>query len=407
MGKRAWAAAAILSVTVHLGAVYFTLAKKPDIELAGGSELQSVMIGAAAFNTIQAGSIANVADSKPPEVVEAVRAKAIEQVTPTPPVTESITVKTREPVPVAPVTAQSAPPSRPVEQSETAPLESLKLEPARPQLAYAQSAAKPPDVLPAQPNTTSRENPAETKPLDSRSEPTKALEPVKAESHPAKPVQAQKPEPVAEVQLSRPEEQAPKKEVAEKLQEVKPVEQEAVQAKSVVSASEPKNTIEPVAEVPVPRTRPKDRPRKIAKTTPERPKKTKKKTRKNSDSNTKAGAGGKSGRTAQKGGSRNRAKGKSAGNSNVTNYPALVQRKLNRAKRSVGARGRRGATRDAVVAFVVKASGAVSSVRLVRSSGSAQLDKAALAAVRKAAPFPKIPAAAGRSKWPFRVPIGF
>jgi protein TonB len=59
------------------------------------------------------------------------------------------------------------------------------------------------------------------------------------------------------------------------------------------------------------------------------------------------------------------------------------------------------------VAFTVSASGGVTAVRLAGSSGSAVLDKAALDAVRRAAPFPPIPEDAGRSSWSFTVPLVF
>ena len=59
------------------------------------------------------------------------------------------------------------------------------------------------------------------------------------------------------------------------------------------------------------------------------------------------------------------------------------------------------------MSFVVSASGGVGSIRVVSSSGSPILDKAALETVRSAAPFPAIPANAGRSNWPFTVPLAF
>jgi protein TonB len=43
----------------------------------------------------------------------------------------------------------------------------------------------------------------------------------------------------------------------------------------------------------------------------------------------------------------------------------------------------------------------------VASSGSPVLDKAAVETVRRAAPFPVIPEGAGRSSWPFTVPLAF
>jgi protein TonB len=58
------------------------------------------------------------------------------------------------------------------------------------------------------------------------------------------------------------------------------------------------------------------------------------------------------------------------------------------------------------VSFVVRSDGDVSSVRLVRSSGSPDLDKTAVAIIRRAAPFPPIPPEADRATWAFTLPIG-
>ncbi|MBX9450583.1 MAG: TonB family protein [Mesorhizobium sp.] len=90
------------------------------------------------------------------------------------------------------------------------------------------------------------------------------------------------------------------------------------------------------------------------------------------------------------------------GNAAVSNYPGQVRRKLGRAVRY---RGReRG---EVLVSFTVSRSGSVSGVRIARSSGSPNLDKAALDTVRRAAPFPPIPDAAGRASWPFDLPLSF
>ncbi|MBD9373301.1 energy transducer TonB [Rhizobium sp. ARZ01] len=92
-----------------------------------------------------------------------------------------------------------------------------------------------------------------------------------------------------------------------------------------------------------------------------------------------------------------------AGNAAVSNYPGKVRNKINRVKRRVGGAG----SGIVMVSFTVSASGDVSSVRVAASSGQPELDQAALDAVRRAAPFPDIPEDAGRSSWPFSVPIAF
>lgn len=93
------------------------------------------------------------------------------------------------------------------------------------------------------------------------------------------------------------------------------------------------------------------------------------------------------------------------GSAAASKYPGLVQAKVTRAaKYPSKARGNAG---EALVSFTVGASGTVTKVALARSSGNDALDSAALAAVDRAAPFPPIPEAAGRSTWSFTVPVYF
>ncbi len=88
----------------------------------------------------------------------------------------------------------------------------------------------------------------------------------------------------------------------------------------------------------------------------------------------------------------------------VGNYPGKIVSKLRRALRYP--KGGR-ISGEAHVQFVVAANGRASSIRVVRSSGDARLDAAALETVQRAAPFPAIPAEAGRSNWTFTVPLVF
>lgn len=96
----------------------------------------------------------------------------------------------------------------------------------------------------------------------------------------------------------------------------------------------------------------------------------------------------------------------SAGNASVSNYPGKVAAKLRRAVRSISRAARSKARSDVHVTFVVNAGGGVGGVSVVRSSGSPELDQAAIAIVRRAAPFPPIPQEAGRSSWSFTLPLG-
>lgn len=81
-----------------------------------------------------------------------------------------------------------------------------------------------------------------------------------------------------------------------------------------------------------------------------------------------------------------------AGNSAASNYPGLVMRHLARAgKPSVRARG------AALIGFTIGPAGHLASLSLTRSSGSSDLDQAALEVVRSAGVFPRPPEGARRA----------
>lgn len=88
-----------------------------------------------------------------------------------------------------------------------------------------------------------------------------------------------------------------------------------------------------------------------------------------------------------------------AGNAAASNYPGLVQRKISRARRGLRYNGQRG---TAWVRFKISASGALTSVGVSKSSGSAKIDSIATRIVQRASPFPRPPKGARRS---FRIPI--
>ena len=81
-------------------------------------------------------------------------------------------------------------------------------------------------------------------------------------------------------------------------------------------------------------------------------------------------------------------------------YAARVSAKLRRARRGIDDNDARG---TAHVAFTIGSGGMISALRLVASSGNGDVDRAALATVQRAAPFPPPP----RSPFPIRVPIEF
>lgn len=92
----------------------------------------------------------------------------------------------------------------------------------------------------------------------------------------------------------------------------------------------------------------------------------------------------------------------SASAGDIMGYAARVRARV--AGNRPSGRGQRG---TAVVSFGVSRSGGLTYVRLSRSSGAAALDQAALAAVRRSAPFPPPPAGAPASRLAFSVPFYF
>jgi protein TonB len=92
----------------------------------------------------------------------------------------------------------------------------------------------------------------------------------------------------------------------------------------------------------------------------------------------------------------------SASTGDIMGYAARVRARV--AGNRPSGRGQRG---TAVVSFGVSRSGGLTYVRLSRSSGASALDQAAVAAVRRSAPFPPPPAGAPASRLAFSVPFHF
>lgn len=83
-------------------------------------------------------------------------------------------------------------------------------------------------------------------------------------------------------------------------------------------------------------------------------------------------------------------------------YLGRVIAQLHRAKPAgTGQQGR------AIVRFTIQRSGAVAGIGLAASSGNAAIDQAALAMVRRAAPFPPLPPEFGPASMPLTVPVNF
>lgn len=194
--------------------------------------------------------------------------------------------------------------------------------------------------------------------------------------------------------------------------EVAPTVEQPVQetVAALPAETEPVEEIEPLPDPPVPAPRPEvaENPVKKQAEVADNPKP---ETRKQARPAKKParGNGGASNANAQQASSAEDrgSAGSGAGNAAVSNYPGKVASRLRRALRYPKSALGGSRSGQAQVAFTVTANGQAVSIRIVGSSGSPALDQAAVDAVKRASPFPPIPAEAGRAQWPFAVPVLF
>lgn len=360
--KRKWLAAVAASCVLHAAVAMFFLTRDNDVVLIEGSQDAGItLLGNAPDDQASSGDISDT-------------------------VTNVTLITMLDAKPVETIDAQAVTDAEPVEAVETIAAETPvteKLEPV--------------------------EEVAQAEPAPERHEPT-----------PDAPVPEATVDPLPEILAADTINPVEDDNVVQK--PVEPVKVEPVEPAEAVPAEKPEKTV--VAEVDPQAKKPAEKPvakpvKKAAK--PDKPKKSAKPTEKPAEKPGKevarSGSGGKNqadtrrgasdgqanGTTATKGKSGNSA---SAGNAAVSNYPGKVVAKLRRALRGISRGARAKAQNDVHVGFVVNASGGVGSVRIVQSSGSADLDQAAMETVRRAAPFPPIPPEAGRSSWQFTLPLG-
>ena len=189
---------------------------------------------------------------------------------------------------------------------------------------------------------------------------------------------------------------------------VAPVEQPTLSAPASTSVS-PTNAVSVVASVPVTKVaavpqsdlapdsgpRPPERPTRPpveATKQPEKPvvKPATAAPRGNSVTNARAGTeSGAEDQRAARASSARAGKSTDAGNAAASNYPGQVMRKISRQRKP-----RTSARGVAHIAFAIGAGGQLTTVRVAKSSGSAELDQLAVQQIRRAGPFPPPPAGA-------------
>lgn len=181
--------------------------------------------------------------------------------------------------------------------------------------------------------------------------------------------------------------------------EAKPEQAPATDPPEVTSVTVPPTATPPVLateEVTAtePLTRPRTRPRDFAETLPPELRKPANKPRAQPQAKPAGNAAQSAKRGSDQGArtastnatSTGNGRNAAEGNAAASNYPGEVFRKISRVRRPrIKSRG------AALVAFTISGNGALASVGLQRSSGSADLDRAAIRIVQRAAPFPSPP----------------
>jgi len=329
------------------------------------------------------------------------------------------------------------------------------MEPSRPAEAVDQTEVTE-EETPEETEVVEPETPQETETVEQEPEvepeitdPTELAEAVEAtQPAPAEPVEtveAVTPEPVAETPEPDPVETDEPMQVAsyqggiavapdpvEEAQPAEATEVDPLEAVPEVTAVEPVTETEvaavtPVTEaleveaedaVPMPRIRPADvprieappKPKVVKKPEPKKPapKKaapapTRTTTTTRATTTRSLQASAPAGEQVGTGGTRQGASGQHL----VSSYAGKVAAHLRRHKRYPREAAAKRQSGTATVSFSISSSGGVRSARLARSSGNRAFDQEVVAMVRRAAPFPPIPSAIGKSSMTFTVPVRF
>jgi protein TonB len=240
----------------------------------------------------------------------------------------------------------------------------------------------PTEITPTE--TLSASVPTEVKPVETPPEPVE-LRVAEATPLEAKPVEV---EPVE----------------AKPVEEIKPIEAKPVEAKPVEPEPEVTKPVEKAEPVePKKPTKEKARVQKAEKA--EKARKAEAPKRGNAEADSRRGAATADNKSSAADSGRGRSREAGAGAAANSNYKGKVQSAIRRHTRTPSKAARMGITGRALVSFTVQPSGSAQNIVLASSSGNALLDDAALAAVRKASPFPRMPE--GMSQISLTAPIVF
>lgn len=385
--------ASLVSLVAHAAIFSFlaaTMVAEPEEpQEEAGSIVSVTILGDAEFDQLAAGDPEIVsAEEVEPDMVEPAEPEAVETETVEP-------VETAEAVPVETQQAE------PVETQQAEPVETQQAEPVE------TAEAQPVEAQPTEPVETV----TEAVPVQSsivQTEAVAALEPeVLTSAVPAEPVVTQ---PIASA-LPETVETTEATPVTPTVQPVETVQ--AVEATPVTPVEQPVEEIKPVEEKPVAKKPVEKKP--VEKKPVVKPKqKLVEKPKKKPDTKRQAGAQGDARQDRKKGsadgqeqanqnqnGSKNAGRSSNAGSAAVANYPGKVQSKIRRSVRVPSAFKREKASMSVRVRLTIGSSGALTSLSVARSSGVPELDKAVLDGVRRASPFPPLPAEWGKPSWSF------
>lgn len=381
--RKWWTVAIVASLLFHSAVALFFLEGDEQVLIEGSEQAGITMLGNASEDQVSSGDAVAETEVTTVTIVQNVMARTVETIA-----AEAVPVEATEVVETQQVEAEVAMAEpveevvseQPVDAVSEAPTEPALEAPVQPvQAAETIEEAPPAPAVDPAPQIMAMETIApETD--------TTAVPPVtdRAPAATAEIVEAT-PVEVTEAVREEPVKESLKEEVA------KPKKAEVKQPSPPKKAAEkpaPKKAEKKVAEKPAPAAK----------------------------SKAKAGSGGKNAGDSRKGAADGQeagttaASGKNgqmatAGNASVSNYPGKVVSKLRRALRYPSEARAQRLRGEVQVAFTVSSNGSVGGIRVVRSSGSPILDKAAIETVRRAAPFPAIPD--GRKSWPFTVPLAF
>ncbi|UES59066.1 TonB family protein [Roseibium aggregatum] len=214
---------------------------------------------------------------------------------------------------------------------------------------------------------------------------------------PVKPVEPAKPAPVQKpVEIARVEPAAPV-ETVQPVDLQTEVQQPVADPLAEVTQTPNRKPKPPVRNAEAPKVEEQEKPKKVVKAQ-----------RKGAETSARKGGERVTSQSAKSNtNGRADARTKDGGTRATSNYQGKVVAKLRRAKRYPREAKRQRLEGTVSVGFTISSNGAVSGIRVTRSSGHPVLDQAALDMVRRASPMPKFPGDIRVARMNMQVPVRF